>query len=395
MTDPLGQSQVLPYLYGLVNKGHQITLLSFEKPDRYTSFGEQMEQEITSHHIKWQPMPYTASPPVISSIKDFRQMKKMAVQLYQSTQFDISHCRGYLPAMAGHFLKKKFGVKLLFDMRGFWPDERVEGGIWNKSNPVFRIVYNYFKKQEKRLFKSADAVISLTQAGKNIIEKWPYMLNINTNIKVIPCCADFNHFTPSKINNAKLGQIKHELNISDNDFIISYLGSIGSWYMLPEMLDFFNIFREIIPEAKMLFISRDNPEMIYQKAAKKGIPADKIIIRGAQRELIPTLLSISNLSLFFIKPVYSKQASSPTKLAEILGMGIPVIANAGVGDVDTLFNQYFPDLLVSKFENKDYYKVITNFMNKKIDKKQLRTISEKHFSLEDGINRYDQTYNQL
>ena len=37
MTDPLGQSQVLPYLAQLSKKGYAITLLSFEKRKRYAS----------------------------------------------------------------------------------------------------------------------------------------------------------------------------------------------------------------------------------------------------------------------------------------------------------------------------------------------------------------------
>ena len=36
MTDPLGQSQVLPYLTGLSKKGFNIILISFEKQERFT-----------------------------------------------------------------------------------------------------------------------------------------------------------------------------------------------------------------------------------------------------------------------------------------------------------------------------------------------------------------------
>ena len=35
MTDPLGQSQVLPYLIGLTKEGYQFTILSFEKKERF------------------------------------------------------------------------------------------------------------------------------------------------------------------------------------------------------------------------------------------------------------------------------------------------------------------------------------------------------------------------
>ncbi|MEI9956314.1 MAG: hypothetical protein WDM90_08440 [Ferruginibacter sp.] len=49
---------------------------------------------------------------------------------------------------------------------------------------------------------------------------------------------------------------------------------------------------------------------------------------------MPLLLSLSQFSVFFIKPCYSKQSSSPTKHGEIMAMGIPLITNSGVGDVE-------------------------------------------------------------
>ena len=44
MTDPLGQSQVLPYIIGLSQEGFQFTLISFEKKDRYESHKHIIEQ---------------------------------------------------------------------------------------------------------------------------------------------------------------------------------------------------------------------------------------------------------------------------------------------------------------------------------------------------------------
>lgn len=60
----------------------------------------------------------------------------------------------------------------------------------------------------------------------------------------------------------------------------------------------------------------------------------QIHIRPATREEVPRLIGCSDVMLSFIKPAYSKLASSPTKLAEAFAMGIPVISNTGIGDVD-------------------------------------------------------------
>lgn len=396
MTDPLGQSQVLPYLKGLSDKGHKITLLTFEKPERYFQQKKTIEQLVSNAGINWIPLKYTANPPIISAIIDYRKMVRKAIELHKQLNFDITHCRGYLPAMAGAVLQKKFKTKLLFDMRGFWADERAEGGIWPRKNPVYNLIYKYFKAQEEKLLQNSDAVISLTRAGKNIIQTKPYMLGMNDNITVIPCCADFDHFTPDNVNANRVFALRKELNIDTNDIVLSYLGSIGTWYMLPEMLRFFKVLLQMHSEAKMLFITRDDEQVIRAEALRQNIDANHIICRGATRNDIPNLLSLSTFSVFFIKPVFSKQASSPTKLAEILGMGIPVIANAGVGDVDALFERHFPDQLVRNFTDDAYKKSIEHLLqNQPTSVHDLRTIAQKHFSLTNGIEKYHATYNSL
>jgi glycosyltransferase involved in cell wall biosynthesis len=47
---------------------------------------------------------------------------------------------------------------------------------------------------------------------------------------------------------------------------------------------------------------------------------------------IPRYLSAADAAVSFIKPCYSKQASSPTKNAEYLAAGLPIVINDGIGD---------------------------------------------------------------
>ena len=74
--------------------------------------------------------------------------------------------------MAGLHLQRKYGVKFIFDMRGFWADERVDGKIWNLSNPIFNTIYKYFKKKEKAFLEEADYIISLTEHARDVIHTW-------------------------------------------------------------------------------------------------------------------------------------------------------------------------------------------------------------------------------
>ena len=148
MTDSLGQSQVIPYLIGLSKKGFSFTLISCEKEENYTANKEKIAKILSDNNIQWIPLNYTKKPPIFSTLYDIYKIKKIAAKLQQEQPFSVVHCRSYIAALVGLQLKKRFGIKFIFDMRGFWANERVDGKIWNLKNPVYKIVYNYFKRKE-------------------------------------------------------------------------------------------------------------------------------------------------------------------------------------------------------------------------------------------------------
>ena len=170
MTDPLGQSQVLPYLVGLAAKGYDIHLISFEKQEERAKREEHIRGIVEKAGIHWHPQKYTKSPPVLSTIWDISRMKKVALRLHRQYDFHLVHCRSYISSLVGLHLKKK-GLKFIFDMRGFWVDERVEGNIWDIKNPLFRQIYRFYKKKEKQFIEKADQVISLTKSAESEIPK--------------------------------------------------------------------------------------------------------------------------------------------------------------------------------------------------------------------------------
>ena len=172
MTDPLGQSQVLPYLVGLTSKGFRFHIISFEKEDRFSKYREEIQAICDQNGIIWHPISYTKKPPLLSTLWDVSRMRNKAFELHRVFNFSLIHCRSYLSALVGQKMQRKWGTKFLFDMRGFWADERIDGNIWSLNNPVFKLVYNFFKRKEKEFFLESDYVVSLTYNGKNEIISW-------------------------------------------------------------------------------------------------------------------------------------------------------------------------------------------------------------------------------
>ncbi len=392
MTDPLGQSQVLPYLINLAKKGHKIGIISCEKKENWKLNNHLIQTIVSEAKIDWNYCFYKSGKPFISQLQNFLSLKnKVTIEVKKNEGYTILHCRSYLPGLIGLYSKKKYNTSFIFDMRGFWADERIEGAIWNKNSIIGASLYAYFKKKEKEMIIASDAIISLTHKAKQIIIDWNLIIN-NDKIQVIPCCVDLEHFSRKNINLSHLERIQNQLPQLKNKFILSYIGSIGTWYKADEMLAFFKILSDKTP-ALFLIITKDNPELLYASAKKAAVNIDNLIIKSSSRSDMPYYIALSTASVFFINPTFSKLASSPTKMGEILSMGIPIVTNTGIGDVDDIIHQTHCGVTISHFSPSDYQKAADDLL-KNIQSHGDNTVSTAttYFSLMDGVDKYDAVY---
>ena len=166
ITDPLGQSQVLPYVLELSRQGFSFTLLSCEKTDAYKKNKGTIEKILEGTNVRWAPISYTKKPPIISTLYDYWRLKRRAISLHRRNNFQLIHCRSYIPAMIGLWMKKKFRIKFVFDMRGFWADERVDAGLWNLKNIIYRQVFHFFKKRNLHFISGNNFFIILGDPEK-------------------------------------------------------------------------------------------------------------------------------------------------------------------------------------------------------------------------------------
>lgn len=394
MTDPLGQSQVLPYLVGLSKEGYQFTLISCEKEERFNKYKNTIKEICSDNNIDWRPIFYTKKPPVFSTVWDIIKLNIRAKKLHQRKQFHLIHCRSYIPSLIGLAFKQKYGVKFIFDMRGFWADERVDGNLWKLKNPLFKWIYSFFKHKEKLFLQYSDKVVSLTQNGKQEMLNWNIPNLTPEKIIVIPCAADYELF--ELVTPEKRTQSKKNLGFSDNQFVLSYIGSIGTWYMLDEMLLFFKCLKTKISSAKFLIITPDNENFILNKAQRIGLIQEDFKIMFSERKKLPSNVHASDFSIFFIKPAYSKKSSSPTKMGELMAMGIPLICNNNVGDVEEIINTTGGGFCITEMNEANFTKIVdsleqfADFIGSHVREK-----SRDYYDLQKGLNLYISVYKEL
>lgn len=395
MTDPLGQSQVIPYLKGLSENGYLVHLLSCEKNEALSQNRHAVEKILADANIHWHPLKYTKKPPVFSTLLDIVKLRKKAKQIHRLHGLDMVHTRPGVPALVGLWMKKKLGVKFLNDIREFYADSRVEGHMWNLGNPLYKAVFKFFKRKEAEAVKQSDGIVCLTYAAQQIIEQWPEYSK-GTPLEVIPCSADLDLFDPFRITDQQKNDARNELKIGPGDFIVSYLGSIGGWYLTGEMMRFCKILLDRKPEAKFLFISPHRHEDIRTAASEVGLPADRVITRKASRQEVPLMLSLSDASVFFIRPCYSKLSSSPTKHGEIMAMGIPLVTNSGVGDVEEIVQRYRSGIIVHDFTDHHFSSAVDALLNgKRFDGPAIRQGAVEFYSLDSAIEKYNKIYHAI
>jgi glycosyltransferase involved in cell wall biosynthesis len=107
---------------------------------------------------------------------------------------------------------------------------------------------------------------------------------------------------------------------------------------------------------------------------------------------VPHFLAAADYGLFFITPAFSKIASCPTKLGELLAMEIPVLTNAGVGDVARIVADSGAGVVVEQFDDAAYSEALSRLETLSSDRDEWRRVARRWFDLETGIERYDAIY---
>ncbi len=396
MLDPLGQTQVIPYLRELSKLGTQFTLLSYEREQAYDSLGRRrcaaLKDELAGDGIDWYWLRYHSRPSLPATSYDVFAGGEYASRLVRQKKIEMVHARSYVPAMLALKLKRRFGVKMIFDVRGLMADEYVDANHWRRNSLLYRIS----KRAERRLFGAADAIVTLTERIWPIISEWDGLRGRSVVHEVVPCCADLDRF---KFSAADRARRRRELGIEDR-FVLVYSGSIDGWYLTEAMADFFAAFRQQRADAHFLWLTPSRHDRIKSLMTARGFGAGDYSVLAAAPADVSSYLSGSDAGLAFIKPCLSKLASSPTKYAEYLGCGLPLIINAGIGDSDALITEDCLGALVNDFDDQAYAGAARTVTAIAAEPEQIRLrtreVAERLFDVRrTGIERYARLYEKV
>jgi glycosyltransferase involved in cell wall biosynthesis len=396
MLDPLGQSQVIPYLRELAKRGVRFTLLSFERAGAFAPEGiascTELRERLAKDGIEWHWLRYHKTPSLPATIFDVQNGIRRAKQLVRQNKIELVHARSHIPATITLALKRRFGVKMIFDVRGLMADEYVDADHWRVGSLPYRLT----KMMERRALAACEGIVTLTEKIWPIIKEWDGLRNREVIHEVVPCCADLDLF---KFGAEDRLRRRAELNLADR-FVLVYSGSIDGWYLTERMADYFVETLKRRPDSHFLWLTQTKHDRLRSLMQQRGIDAGSYTVMAAAPREVPSYLSASDAGLAFIKPCFSKLASSPTKYAEYLACGLPLIINADVGDSDVLITREKAGALVGDFNEAEYAKAMLTIESMALDaeetRRRMRDVAERLFDVRKvGAERYARLYERV
>lgn len=386
LLEPLGQSQILSYLIPL-SKEFSINVISFEKNndlDNKEHFNH-IRRTCVDNDIKWTSIQYRKTIRQVSVIVGFVELFIKVFKVCKKEQINIIHARSYFPAFIALLIYKLLSIPFVFDMRALWVDELVASKRL-KTNSIAYILTRYL---EKKCFVHSASIVSLTKTAIIHIDKIHPTLNIISKASYIPTCTNLEHF-----------QLKKFKPVNNDDrIIISSVGTLLSgWFRL-------DIFKKVVNillsnyNVHFEILTRDDPNKVYQILELDHKLLDRITIESVLFEDVPSKISKHNGSILFYNTDVSRLGSCPTRMGELFAVGVPVLANPGVGDFkNVILKNRLGVIIENDYNLVEIRKSIDKFIEVIKEKNislRTRKIAEELFSLESGVKIYHSIYSHL
>jgi len=219
-----------------------------------------------------------------------------------------------LTILNGIYLKKKYGCKLVFEVRDIWPLTLVELGGYSNYNPLIKLLSFI----EKIGYEKSDIIVGTMP---NLSEHVRKILGYNKPVYFIPMGVNKSMLQNKKIETPKY--IKYHLKT--DDFNIVYAGTFGMTNSLSTFFKAAEIFKAY-PKIKFIIFGDGDLRKNYIK--RYGYLPNLIYFSKVQRNLVQCFLSYADVLYFsaFKSKVYD-YGQSANKFIDYMISGKPIIAS--------------------------------------------------------------------
>ena len=357
LTEGVGSSQIIPLVSRLRKSDLKINLISYEKSQPPT----QLLNYIKSMGVEWNPRPF-GSNGFIGGIGRLNNLRR------EIPRTDLIHARSDIPAVAGIASGE---APVLWDVRSLWADQKV----MIQENLLNKILYRSYLGLESIAAAKSLGMSTLTSAVVPILEQRHKRLPLLRT--VVPTTVDLNRF-----------QLAPKI---PTKFRALFSGTYNDYYDL---------------DLSAMFMEELRKQVAVETHWARPIESDKSQIGVGEEEIFPTTqIEMAELipkysfgvSICKIDAGPSLAAAMPTKIAEFLACGRPVVVNKGLGDMERFIDEFDAGIILDgDWDN--LVNGVTKLVNLLSDPEtpnRCRALAEKYFSMDAGANKYLNLYSQM
>ena len=303
----------------------------------------------------------------------------------QKKHIDGLICENLWCAYIGAMVSKELGIKSVFDYHGIVPEE----SVYDNRCKIGDKDYNYLKSIEKYAINNSTNIICVSNRFKNyIIDTFGVDKD---KISVVPCCVND---IPDTINFEKRKEIRASLGIERRKVII-YAGSIVKYQCVDEMIEIFSNLIKVDNSFYFLFLSAyNNYESLKGKFAQYHIDESFYTMRSVKQDEVFNYLCASDFGFLIRDNNLLNKVSSPTKLAEYLMAGLPIVATNSVGDINDISSKVIL-CDYSNIKDDSFFNEIADFDTSLENRTKNFSVAKKY--LEDNLtwSSYEEVYKHI
>ncbi len=319
-------------------------------------------------------------------------VSRKLINICQKEKIDIIHIHNAFYPFINDKIKEKLKVKVVFDCHGLATEEAVMSGYCGRDSLKFKRM----EKMEKVCIENADHLVCVSRALGDYIQK-----NISTNVKItyVPCCTDIGKFRYNRVTRDKL---RRELKLQDK-FVVLYAGSFLPWHGKEEIIEVFSHIKQFVPHAHLLVLTSNvYKREILRELIRKNTNSKNYTLRSIPHDDVPNYLMIGDVGLLLRKRSLVNQVAFPTKFAEYLACGLPVLASGAIHNIRDIVKTHSLGAVIDEIEDGESIKRGISSLLSLYSKEGQARIAErcvafarKYLSWEFGVEQYKSVYNSL
>ena len=212
---------------------------------------------------------------------------------------EIVHCRSYVAALLALGMKLIFPrLKVIFDPRGFYPEEGVVTGKWSAGSVAFKC----WRRLESILVQRCDSVIALSEPFAERLR----LVSPAATCSVIHASADTERFGRARECRDKT---RKELGLEGNTVFV-YNGGLGAWHDPAMLARVYKVISAACENSQLVVLTRYDADRLRAIFCEAGIRSEEVQIIAAEPMRVPGYLGACDYGIVPLKVMSKGDAMS-------------------------------------------------------------------------------------